>query len=393
MSSPIQLIAEYATPVPRSAVAAQRRWREPSASPLVMWLMGFVNRWLLLRAWFRVFDVVIPQRDRARLQAAVNPGTVAFIGPNHPEFGCDWMVDKELSTMVAPRMASWADKGIVNAAPKFWGANHLVANDGGDDALRYSERVALRGDAVLLHPEGSVRWTNDVVHPLFPGIARMALAAARRTSKPTYIVPVVFRYRFTGDVSAAIRREIGIIERELALPTAGGDFMRLQENILAARMERFGYVADVACDFFARQAAFRAHLIDDLARRYDVEATEDTDKLLNRLSRAIRGARTATGREDLAMADEAKRLGEFSREVYGGDALTQEQVSESLKRIRDRLLRRGWRNALARMLPRPLGPRVVIVGVPEPIRVDGSMTEDALLQLTRSRMQEALESI
>ena len=99
-------------------------------------------------------------------------------------------------------------------------------------------------------------------------------------------------------------------------------------------------------------------------------------------------------KEDHAMADEAKRLGEFDREVYGTPTLTQEQLFESLKRMRDRLLRRGWKNMVAIMLPRPFGPRVVHVGVPEPIRVSRATSQEAeLLELTRARMQEKLDEI
>src|SRR3954469_14335772 len=94
-------------------------WREPRPNRLVMWLMAFVNRWVLLRGWFRVRSIRISTDDRARFTRLVNRETVAFIGPNHPEFGADWMMDKELSTMVAPWMAAWADRGIVSAAPKF----------------------------------------------------------------------------------------------------------------------------------------------------------------------------------------------------------------------------------------------------------------------------------
>ena len=44
----------------------------------------------------------------------------------------------------------------------------------------------------LLHPEGSVHWTGNRIHPLFNGIADMACEAARRAGvngKPVYIVP------------------------------------------------------------------------------------------------------------------------------------------------------------------------------------------------------------
>jgi hypothetical protein len=395
-----------------------------------MWLLGLVNRWFLLKGapvlrlipvvrdlplvhgYFWVRELDVPAEDRANLERAVNRETVAFMGPNHPEFGTDWMIDKEISTLVAPKMASWADRGIVAAAPRFWAMNNLVANDGGEVAKDYSIEWALAGEGVLLHPEGSVRWTNDRVHALFPGIAQMAMKAATRRDKPVYIVPLVWKYRFVGDVSARIHREMRIIEDALGLArlesaSVSVRFVALQENILAMRMERFAYEEpDSSADFFERQRAFRQHLIDVLELRHPVDGVERVHKRIARITRVIRGAlSSATGvrraelLEDLAIADEAKRLGEFSREVYGTERLSQEQLFESLKRTRDRLVRRGWRNALANILPRPFGPRVVHVGVPQAIRVSAvgaahaNDYEASLLELTRARMQEKLDEI
>src|SRR4051812_9375568 len=102
----------------------------PKPSPVLMWVVGHLNRWFLLfglpllrhvpglrdlpgvrgRFWLRSID--FPEPDRERLRRAVNPGTAAFVAPNHPEFGFDWMMDKEISTMVAPRMASWATHDV-----------------------------------------------------------------------------------------------------------------------------------------------------------------------------------------------------------------------------------------------------------------------------------------
>jgi hypothetical protein len=255
------------------------RWSRPRPNSALMWLLGIVNRWFLLRGlpvlrrlpfvrdlplvhgyfWIRGFD--LPEADLRQLESAVNPGTVAFMGPNHPEFGTDWMVDKEISTLVAPRMASWADRGIVAGAPRFWGMNNLVANDGGEAGKDYSVEWALKGEGVLLHPEGSVRWTNDRVHALFPGIAQMAMNAAERTEKPVYIVPLVWKYRFVGDVSRRMHREMQLLEDGLELPrgeltSVPRRFHALQVNVLAMRMKRFGY-GDSTGDFFERQAAFQ----------------------------------------------------------------------------------------------------------------------------------------
>ena len=401
-----------------------------------MRVLGIVNRWLLLlglpllrripglrnlplvHGYFWIRRIDLPAADRARLASAVNAGTAAFIGPNHPEFGTDWLMDKELSTIVAPGMASWADRGIVAAAPRFWGMNNLIANDGGEAAKDYSVQQAMAGAGVLLHPEGSVRWTNDVVHPLFPGIAQMAMkAAATANDKPVYIVPVVWKYHYLTDVSARMHRDMGIIERALELQTTPGlsvpmRFHALQLNLLARQMKLFAYEESAPSPgFFERQAAFQRYLMDALEQRHAVGEASDMDKRIARMARAIRTKLSdargdASGNEfraglkhDLAMVEEAKRLGEFMPEVYGTPMLSQEQLYECLKRIRDRMMREGWKNALANMLPRPFGPRVVHVGVPEPLAVtredalSGKECEARLLSSARERMQHTLDEI
>ena len=413
-----------------------RGWRPPRPNAALMHVLGIVNRWLLLqgtpvlrkiplvrdlplvRGYFRVRAIDLPDADRRRLLGAVNRETVAFLAPNHPEFATDWLVDKEISTIVAPRMASWADRGIVSIFPRFWQMNNLVSNDGGTDAKEYSIEWALAGEGVLLHPEGSVRWTNDVVHPLFSGVAQRAIAAARRTERPVYIVPLVWKYRFVGDVSDGLHREMDAIERGLDLTSMDGlpvaeRFRVLQYSVLAMRMARFGYRAPLGTDFFERQESFQQFLLAQLAPYYTIEPGEPVERRLVRVMRDIRRARRALRHDgsadadverrrldaDLERAEEAKRVGELSRAQYGGETLTQEQIFECLKRTRDRLLRTGLRNQLAVLLPRPAGPRVVHVGVPEPIRVARVDTRDShdyecgLLEQTRTRMQQTLDAI
>jgi hypothetical protein len=388
-----------------------------------MWLLGYVNRWFLLaglpvlrripvlrdlpgiRGYFWVREIDFPQADLERLQLAVHPESAAFLGPNHPEFGFDWMMDKEISTRVAPRMASWAAANIIETAPAFWLRNNLVSNTGGEAAMKYSVDRALAGDAVLLHPEGSVHWTGSRVHPLFGGIAEMACEAARRAGpegRPVYIVPIVWTVRYVDDISAALHAEMGHIEKYLGLPESDAlnvteRFRALQESILLRQMHVFGFQPGwvAGLDFFARQDAFRDWLIEDLETRYTIERCESVEKLLARFKRAI-----PTGlRTDRAKVEEALRLCGFSREVYARKPLTQEQIAESLKRHRATLVRRGWKNVVHNYLPTPLGPRVVHVRVPEPILVDpvraareGAEYARVLLATTHERMQGMLRA-
>jgi hypothetical protein len=179
------------------------------------------------------------------------------------------------------------------------------------------------------------------------------------------------------------------------------------------RMARFGDRAPLDMDFFERQDAFQDFLLAHLSPYRASELGEPLERRLVRIMRDVRRARRALHDDDsadadverrrldtdLARAEEAKRTGELTRALYGGETLTQEQIFECLKRTRDRLLRTGTRHRLAVMLPRPAGPRVVHVGVPEPIRVarvearDSHEYECVLLDETRARMQQALDAI
>ena len=422
-------------------------FREPNPSFTLMWLLGLVNRWFLLkgapvlrrvpiardlplvRGHFRVRKVDLPLADRARLREAVNRGTVAFIGPNHPEFGLDWMMDKEVSTFVAPKVASWASHQIVATAPGFWLRNNLISHNGGAAAVEHSVMWARRGHGVLLHPEGSVHWTADKIHPLFDGIAEMACEAAARGGaagdpRPVYIAPIVWKLRYLGDIRQRLHAEMNLIERHLGLecdhhPNIAEHFRRLQERVLTKQMLKFGFdSASVAGhDFFSRQKAFRQWLMDDLHRRYSIEEHDSLERTLTRFKRAISAERQSVQRDgstggrarqaalklDIDRAEEASRLDGYCRDVYGTRQLSQEQIAESLKRHRATLVADGLRNAIHNALPTPFGPRVAHLRVPEAIRIDPARASGSqevrrayvasLIGLSRRRMQEAVEAI
>ena len=395
--------------------ATTREFVPPKPNRGLMWALGHVNRWMILRGYLRVQHLDLPRADRHRLQMAVNENTAAFIAPNHPEFGTDWMLDKELSMLVAPRMASWAAHAIVRSAPGFWLRNNLIANNGGAAATEYSVEWALKGHGVLLHPEGMVHWTADHIHRLFNGVAELACEAARRANgRRVFIAPVVWKLRYDEDVSDALHEEMRFIERQLGL--ACGDGMRvanrfhaLQDNLLAKQMKRFGYEPAVS-DFFARQEMLRAHLVADMLSRHDVEASESIEHAIRRLGRAVStqrksaDSRSSTLDADVQIVAEAERLGGFARDAYSTPRLSQEQIGESLKRIRGSLLRRGFANAMHNFLPRPYGNRTAHVRVPEPIAIDsmrasaGTEQERAayvhsLVDAAKMRMQQRLDVI
>jgi hypothetical protein len=251
----------------------------------------------------------------------------------------------------------------------------------------------------------------------------MAVEAARRLrdeggDRPVFVVPIVWKYRYASDVSAKIHGEMETIERGLSLSagprsSVAERFCLLQENILARQMATFGFDrAAVDQDFFSRQRAFQMHLLEDLVSAYTIEPADSIDRTIGRIRKAIARSRERASDDpqrlprlerDGARLEEASRLGGFSRDVYGTATLSQEQIFESLKRVRACLLTRGIANALHNVLPTPYGPRMAHIRVPEPIAIDSRrVSSDAneriayvewLTEVARARMQAALDAI
>jgi hypothetical protein len=398
-----------------------RAYREPRPVPWLIRRLGPVNRHLMLGPVLKLRGFDLPDADLARLRAAVNPGTVAFLGPNHPEFMTDWLIDKELSCRVSPLMAHWASYEIVNGSPftqGFWLANNLIANAPGGDGKAYSIRWALAGHGVLLHPEGTATWQGERVGALLPGIVDMAWDAARalreaHDTRPAYVVPIAWRLRFTADPARGLHREMAHIERALGLPAGGGAvgtrFAALMGRLLARQCARLGLPAPAfdpgapGAGYFAAQATALGALRAALAAVHG-PVDEDLARAQHRLRRSIRAlARTDPGaaRRDGERLAELQRLNGFDPALYDRPALAPERIAEVLKRTRTSLLTRGLGNVVHNTVPVAVAPRVVHVRVPEPLHVhevlaaggDEAAARTRLLGELHARLQGAVDAL
>ncbi len=402
-----------------------RAYREPRPLPWLVALLGPVNRALMLRGVLRLRDLELPAADLARLRTAVNPGTAAFLGPNHPEFTTDWLIDKELSCRCAPLMAHWASYEIVNGSPwsqRFWLANNLIANAPGGDGKAYSVRWAMAGKGVLLHPEGTATWQSERTSALLPGIVDMAWECAERLAaagepRRTYVVPIVWMLHFASDASAGLHREMAVIERALQLPAGRDDdpvgtrFAALMMQALRERGLALGLPEprlERAHDYFPVQAATMRAIRAALEARHGA-FDEDMARAQHRLRAAIRRRLREDGDEpgakrDRALVTELQRLHSFDPALYDRATLTQEQVAENLKRVRSALVTRGWRNALHNLVPVAVAPRIAHVRVPEPLDLaaalaalpagtDPAECRKTLLRTLHERLQGGLDAL
>jgi hypothetical protein len=369
----------------------RRAFAGPKPNSTVSTVSTWINRAVMLPR--QRVRLVLPAQAASRLAAL--RGKPVFLAPNHPEFLTDWAIDKELCDRAGLQTASWADQSIVNMHPllqRFWLANNLVANVPGGGGEAYSVDWAAGGRAVLLHPEGRVGWRNNRVGSLLPGLARMAVETARQAGE-AWVQPMVWKLVFTRDVRAELCRELGYVERRLGLSASTGAleerFGALLAGVQVQREHAFGRDLGPCSpqSVFERQEGLFQSLYAELCEAFG----EPEGDMMLRVGRLGRSARRAGHGEK--KAEELDRLLGLTRDVYGGLTLTQEQVAESLKRVRQQLLRGSRADRIAALMPRPVGSRVAHVEVPNPILVRGGADPVAVTRLARRSMQAALDGL
>lgn len=400
----------------------------PRPNPALIRIMTVVNRVVMLRGipGFRdllpfnrvaglrgvanVRHIDFPDDDRQRLKACCGAGKATFITPNHPEFFTDWMVDKEIVSQVSPLAAFWATHGVVNGLgrimQKFWLANNLIAQIPGNSgaAKEHSIAWALKGHGVLLHPEGGVGWHANVVGPLLPGAVEMgfeALKRGRATDQDlrVWIAPVVWKLAFTKNVEPALAQECGYVEKNLKIERRATDTLpervyHIYATLLSRDEIACGMVPDERASYAARHKELLLELSRRLGERISVDpGANETAELLRRSRRWLRENTGDAERQKQVrtLADTIQRLQRVGPWASANPRITQEEIAEHLKRIRNDYCKGTLRDTINRFVPQPAGPRCAHIRVPEPLGLHtypGSI-EDAVAEL-HSRMQAAV---
>jgi hypothetical protein len=377
-----------------------------------------VNRSVMLKGFFGLRGVCdirtidFPDSDEARLAAVCGVGKATFVTPNHPEFFTDWMLDKEISARVCPRAAFWATNGVVNglgrAAQKFWLANNLIAQIPGNSepARGHSVEWALQGKVVLLHPEGAVGWHSNYVAPLMAGAIEMAQEALRRGREAdpafrSFVAPVVWKLVFQRDVEPELLGECAYVEGRLKIEPGEGLSLparvyRLYETMLSRDEADLGMEPQAGQSFAERHR----RLVEAICKRIAGLLALDTppaepSELLRLARRKLREAKTDPAAPQIKAAIDRLalnlRLGPYA---FTSVTVTQEELAEHIKRIRNDHCKGTTRDTLNRYVPRPAGPRTAIIRVPEPIAMhEVASSVEEMLALLRGRMQEALDGI
>jgi 1-acyl-sn-glycerol-3-phosphate acyltransferase len=240
-------------------------------------LAALLNRILLPR--HTTLDV--RPADLALLRT-LPPG--CLIAPNHSHFS-DAQVTFELARSAGRRVIYMATRELFTA---WWGLGGwffqrvgvFSVNRGGPnlEGRRFARAVLVAGIYdLLMFPEGETYLLNDLVMPLKPGVARLALEAANELiregqPRPILIVPVAIKYRYTEDITAALEATATRLEaRLLGQPRGGPLYPRIVAigTVLLAQAEQAYGVEPVPGEgLFDRIRRLRRSLLEQLERNH-----------------------------------------------------------------------------------------------------------------------------
>lgn len=371
----------------------------------ILRLIPFLNKIPGIKGFCRIGEVNFSDKDKVSLRQYLNPDHAFFIVPNHPELYTDWMIDKYICGKYAPKTACWATHEIVNGMgqkmQKFWLNNNLVAaipGSGNEEAKQYSIESALRGDGVLLHPEGKVNWTSDHVQKIFPGCIEMAKKTAEE--KKTYLVPIVWKLKFVNNVEAKLHKEINYIENYLLAQNSKNE--DLANRLVLVHQALFKSIAkhyhieqhQISLYQLLNVLIHRAGMIIQLNNLSNELTWESLDALWKIIKKASLNIELdiVEKRQFKSLSRTINSLFIFKLNCYT-EELTQEHIAECLQRIRVEFINKGFRNAFHKFVPIPVGKRIALMKVCEPILINSNDNTDIQLTNLKNTLQNNLNNL
>ena len=358
------------------------------------------------------------------LLQSLPPG--CLIAPNHSHH-YDAQVTFELTRRARRRVIYMATRELFDA---WWGFGGwffqrlgvFSVNRGGTnrEARQFARAVLVTGTYdLLMFPEGEVYLLNDLVMPLKPGVARLALEAASALmhngrDRPILIVPVAIKYRYTEDITAALEALTARLEaRVLGESRVGTLYPRivaLGTALLAQKERSYGVTAIPGEGLFDRIRRLRQALLQQLEQKHLGQVQEGFDfdrarKLMIRIQGSLLGAGSggyygppaAPPVDPLTKDLEAARL--CARSVaFQDDYLLQdptpERMAETLIKLEREVLGTetrtfGRRRAVIRIAP-PLDVREFLRGHSTAVR--NEIIEAVVIRLQET-IQGALDAI
>jgi Acyltransferase len=275
------------------------------------------------------------------------------------------------------------------------------------------ELMQERDCRLVIFPEGGCSFQNDTVMRFRSGGVQMALQSmARRVRagkkvRDFYVLPVSLKYRYTGDMKAAIVQALNQLEQALHLPGNGSNdyYQRLRaiaSKLLSRYEQEYGISSDPSANWNERIAALKFQALQQCELRLGITPApnEPHRERVYRI-RHLLSARINTLLPDGTDGWDVVR--KASVRMLNFDAIYDGYVAAhpTPERFLDTLVR-FEREVFEIDQPQPKGHRQAIVQVGEPVNLkdyfeaylgDRSGTVNSLLDQLHGTMQKNLNEL
>ena len=268
--------------------------RQPFAMPPQSWEPK-MTPWFA-RAWFPM--VRREMRNKAdiqnvdlhgleHLQSAVATGAGVLITPNHSFHYDSYVLGHAAHEVARPFhvMAAWQ---VFHAATSFqrfiMQRNGIFSIDRESADLGAFKRAVeiLRSHhcPLVIFPEGDIYHTNDRVSSFREGAAAIALSAAKRSDRPTIILPAAIKCRYVTDPTPGLLDLMSRLEESLHwrphthLPLPERIYRFAGELLALKELEYLGRHQTGTVP--SRTAALIGHLLDEQEQRHNIEKRTGT---------------------------------------------------------------------------------------------------------------------
>jgi 1-acyl-sn-glycerol-3-phosphate acyltransferase len=390
----------------------------PQLNPALVWVIQKI--FPIAAKQLLKLDIVVEPESLARLKGL--QGKSFLILCNHPTFH-DPMVMFLLSARLGQPFYYLAAYEQFQKPLQAWVYQRIGAYSirrGLADRPSIAQTVELMGQRntrLVIFPEGGCSFQNDTVMPLRAGGVQMALQAMAKRAKSGkilrdyYVVPVSLKYRYTGDMTAAIAQALGKLEETLAIaPKVDSDFYQRLRQVAAHLLRR--YEAEyglqsppedgLATNWNQRITALKAQVLQQCELRLGLSpAVGEPDR-----ERVYRIRHALAGRQNTLLPDGTDGwdvIRKASIRMLNFDAIYDGYVAANPtpERFLDTLVR-FEREVFDIDQPQPKGHRHALVHVGDPVNLkdhfleygqDRSGTINRLLDQLRQTMQENLNPL
>jgi 1-acyl-sn-glycerol-3-phosphate acyltransferase len=297
----------------------------PRPSAPTLWLLERIAPVILRRIW-QIERIEIAAEDRERLRAL--RGTRALFAANHPSLAEPLVLFQVLRREGVSFFGLTAWDTMVRygrlSAVVFQRVGGYSVRRGRRDraAMAMTEELLVKGERVLVFPEGQTYGLNDVLLPFQEGVAFMGFRALEALSKagtdvPVLLVPVAVKYLRTGPAQEQIEASLRRLEAALELPAGhGAPYARLRQiaTALVERLEREQGLEPVR-DLNARIDALRESIAARIASLLGIDVPREREfpALVQALANAYEDFLEKEPAEEADSSEQVDRVRELYR--------------------------------------------------------------------------------